>query len=261
VTTVQRSIKPGKASKPTARAACPKNAVSWILLADALALMADFYQDWWLAQGTLCKAFVELEVRNRAARALAGWICEQGQGKEYEHNLQLSDLWRQEYFAPNWRPYSKLQIHWQESSATLETDVCTDARSVTVRFYRIEVAREDLLKLFPEGYDLPQQQHRIEVAQEDLLKLFPEGYDLPQQQPAPRPQRKRGGGRPEQYEWDRVFAQFLRLIEDDGWPKIQSHREFAKRVCDACAEAGMEPTPSVDTVRDKISIWVSARGR
>ena len=237
MTAVQRSLKPGKASKPTAKAASPKNAVSWILLKDALALMADFYQNWWLAQGTLCKAFVELEVRNRAARALAGWICEQGQVKEYEHNLQLSDLWRREYFEPNWRPYSKLQIHWLDSSATLETDVCTDAGPGTVTFYRIEVARED------------------------LLKLLPKGYDLPQQQPAPGPQRKRGGGRPEQYEWDRVFAQFLRLIEDDGWPQIQSHRAFAKKVCDACAEAGMEPTPSVDTVRDKISIWVSARGR
>jgi len=112
-----------------------------------------------------------------------------------------------------------------------------------------------------EARPLPVRFYRIEVAQEDLLKLLPEGYDLPQQQPAPGPQRKRGGGRPEQYDWDRVFAQFLRLIEEDGWPPIQSYREFAKRVCDACAEAGMEPTPSDDTVREKISIWVSARGR
>jgi len=231
---MQQSIKPEKASKPTASAASFKKAISWILLKDALALMADFYQDWWLAQQTLCKAFVELQVRNRAARALAGWICEQGQVKEYEHNLQLSDLWRREYFAPNWTPYSKLQIHWQDSSATLETDVCTDFRPLTVRFYRIEVAQEDLLKLLPEGYDLPQQQ--------------------------PAPQRKRGGGRPEQYQWDDVFAQFLGLIEDDGW-QIQSYREFAEKVCDACAEAGMEPTPSTDTVREKISTWLSARRR
>jgi len=181
VTAVQRSLKPGKASKPTARAASFKKAISWILLKDALALMANFYQDWWLAQQTLCKAFVEVQVRNRAARALAGWICEQGQVKEYEHNLQLSDLWRREYFAPNWTPYSKLQIHWQDNSATLETDVCMDARPVPVRFYRIE------------------------VAQEDLLKLLPKGYDLPQQQPAPGPQRKRGGGRREQFEWDCVL--------------------------------------------------------
>ena len=237
MTAVQRSLKPGKASKPTAKAASPKNAVSWILLKDALALMADFYQNWWLAQGTLCKAFVELEVRNRAARALAGWICEQGQAKEYEHNLQLSDLWRREYFEPNWRPYSKLQIHWLDSSATLETDVCMDARPVPVRFYRIE------------------------VAQEDLLKLLPKGYDLPQQQPAPGPQRKRGGGRREQYEWDRVFAEYVRLIEEDGWPQVQSYRAYAEKVCDACAEAGMAPTPSVDTVREKIAIWESKRRR
>src|SRR5262249_8578793 len=170
-----KQLKPEKASKPTASAASFKKAISWILLKDALALMADFYQDWWLAQQTLCKAFVELQGRNRAARALAGWIREQGQVKEYEHNLQLSDLWRREYFAPNWTPYSKLQIHWQDNSATLETDVCMDARPLPVKFYRIEVARED------------------------LLKLLPEGYDLPQQQPAPGPQRKRGGGRPGPY--------------------------------------------------------------
>jgi hypothetical protein len=235
VTAVQRSLKPGKASKPTARAASPKNAVSWILLADALALIADAYQSSRLAQRKLCKAFVESQVRTRAACAEGGWIREQGQGewKEYDHNLRLSDLWRREYFAPNSAPYSKLQIHWQDSSATLETD----AGPVTVTFYRIEVARED------------------------LLKLLPKGYDLPQQQPAPGPQRKRGGGRREQYEWDRVFAEYVRLIEEDGWPQIQSYRAFAKKVCDACAEAGMEPTPSVDTVREKISIWESARRR
>jgi len=230
---MQQSIKPEKASKPAASAASPKKTVSWILLKDALALMANFYQDWGLAQRTLCQAFVELQVRNRAPRALAGWICEKEQVKEYEHNLQLSDLWRREHFAPNWSPYSKLQIQWQKSSATLETDVCTDFRSLTVRFYRIEVAQKDLLKLLPEGYDLPQQQ--------------------------PAPQRKRGGGRPEQYQWDDVFAQFLGLIEDDGWQ--MSYRKFAEKVCDACAEAGMEPTPSTDTVREKISTWLSARRR
>jgi hypothetical protein len=235
MTAVQRSLKPGKASKPTARAASPKNAVSWILLAEALALIADAYQDLRLAQRKLCKSFIESQVRTRAACADGGWICEQGQGqwKEYEHNLQLSDLWRREYFGPDSTPHSKLQIHWQDSSATLEMD----AGPVTVRFYRIEVARED------------------------LLKLLPNGYDLPQQQPSPAPQRKRGGGRPEQYEWDRVFAQFLRLIDEDGWPEIQSYRKFANKVCDACAEAEMEPTPSVDTVREKISIWLSARRR
>jgi hypothetical protein len=235
VKAVQQSIKPEKASKPTASAASPKKAFSWILLVDALALITNAYQNSGLAQRKLCKAFVESQVRTRAACAEGGWIKEQGQEqwKEYEHNLRLSDLWRREYFAPDSTPYSKLQIHWQDSSAMLETD----ALPVTVTFYRIEVARED------------------------LLKLLPNGYELPQQQPAPAPQRKRGGGRRERYEWDRVFAQFLRLIEEDGWPQIQSYREFAEKVCDACAEAGMEPTPSVDTVREKISIWLSARRR
>jgi len=155
VTAVQRSLKPGKASKPTARAAGPKNAVSWILLADALALITDAYQSSRLAQRKLCKAFAESQVRTRAACAEGGWILEQGQGewKEYDHNLRLSDLLRREYFAPDWMPYSKLQIDWQGSSATLETDTETDAGPVTVTFYRIEVAREDVSKLLPEGYE------------------------------------------------------------------------------------------------------------
>ena len=235
MTAVQQSIKPGKASKPTASAASPKNAVSWILLADALALMTDAYQNSWLAQQKLCRAFVESQVRTRAACAEGGWISEQGQEqwKEYEHNLRLSDLWRRKYFAPDGRRH---------------TESCKSIGKTARRRWRRTLARS--------GYVLS---HRGRVG--GPAETAAEGYDLPQQQPAPAPQRKRGGGRPEQYEWDRVFAQFLRLIEDDGWPQIQSHREFAKRVCDACAEAGMEPTPSVDTVRDKISIWVSVRRR
>jgi hypothetical protein len=81
VTAVQRSIKPGKASKPTASVASPKNAFSWILLVDALALITDAYQNLSLAQRKLCKAFVESQVRTRAACAEGGWICEQGQGQ------------------------------------------------------------------------------------------------------------------------------------------------------------------------------------
>jgi hypothetical protein len=235
VTAVKRSIKRGKASKPTARAASRINAVSWILLKDALALIADAYQNSELAQRKLCKAFVESQVRTRAACAEGGWISEPGQKqwKEYEHNLRLSDLWRPEYVRPDGEPRSgKLQLLWQDSSAAVLT-----------------------------GHPGPVTFFRIEVAKEDLKKLLPKGYNLPQQQPAPAPQRKRGGGRPEQYEWDRVFAQFMRLVEEDGWPEIQSYREFAEKVCDACAKAEMEPTPSVDTVREKISVWNSARRR
>jgi len=155
VTAVQRSLKTGKASKPRARAATPKNAVSWILLEAALALITDAYQNSELAQQKLCKAFVESQVRTRAACADGGWISEPGQGqgqwKEYEHNLQLSDLWRREHFAPGWTPCSgKLRILWQGSRATLQPE---DSSPVTVTFYRIEVAREDVSKLLPEGYE------------------------------------------------------------------------------------------------------------
>ena len=53
-----------------------------------------------------------------------------------------------EYFAPNCTPYAKLQICWQSSSATLEKEA-----PIQVTFYRIELSREDVLKLLPEGYD------------------------------------------------------------------------------------------------------------
>ena len=181
---VQRSIKPGKASKPTARAASPKNAVSWILLADALALITDAYQNSGLAQRKLCKAFVESQVRTRAACAEGGLIKEQGQEqwKEYEHNLRLSDLWRRKYFAPDYRRHTrKLQIHWQDSSATLETD----AGPGKVTFYRIEVAREDLLKLLPPGYEpaLPSALELASSVPRSGLKRGPKGFDPSQLKP------------------------------------------------------------------------------
>jgi hypothetical protein len=184
VTAVQRSLKPGTASKPTAKAASPKNAVSWILLADALALITDAYQDSRLAQRKLCRAFVESQVRTRAACAEAGWIKEQGQEqwKEYEHNLQLSDLWRQKHFAPDYSTrYSKLQIHWQDNSATLETDPAP----ITVKFYRIEVAREDLLKLLPPGYEpaLPSPLNLASSLPRSGLKRGPKGFEPSQLEP------------------------------------------------------------------------------
>jgi hypothetical protein len=180
---VQQSLKPGKASKPTTRAASPKNAVSWILLAEALALITDAYQDSRLAQRKLCKAFVESQVRTRAACAEGGWICEQGQKqwKEYEHNLRVSDLWRREYFAPDSTPHSKLQIHWQDSSATLKTKV----GPVTVTFYRIELAREDVLKLLPPGYE-PAPPSALKLASSvprGGLKRGPKGFDPSQLKP------------------------------------------------------------------------------
>jgi hypothetical protein len=181
VTAVQRSIKPGKASKSTASAASPKNAFSWILLEDALALITDAYQNSGLAQRILCKAFVEFQVRNRAARAEGGWIREHEQWKEHEHNLQLGDLWRREYFAPDWTPYSgRLRILWQGSSATLLTE---DAGPV--KFYRIEVTREDVLKLLPPGYE-PAPPSALKLASSALrsgLKRGPKGFDPSQLKP------------------------------------------------------------------------------
>jgi hypothetical protein len=133
-------------------------------------------------------------------------------------------------------PYSKLQIHWQGSSATLE-DVETDAGPIRVTFFRIEVARED------------------------VLQLLPAGYELPPQQPVSEPKRQRGGGRPDLYHWDLVVAQVLRLLNDEGWPEIRSYRKFAKKVCNACASDGMDQIPSEDRVREKLSLWFSACNR
>jgi hypothetical protein len=182
---VQRSIKPGKASKPTARAASPKNAVSWILLAEALALITDAYQNSRLAQRILCRAFVELQVRNRTARAEGGWIRggHEEEWKEHEHNLQLGDLWRRKYFAPDFTLNSgTLQILWQDSSATLQPE---DASPVTVTFYRIEVAREDVLKLLPPGYEAaPASALKLASSvPRSGLKRGPKGFDPSQLKP------------------------------------------------------------------------------
>jgi hypothetical protein len=198
VTAVKQSAKPQKASKPTASAASPKNVFSWMLLGDAFALITDAYQDWRPAQRILCRALGELRVRVRAARAEGPLIKrdKQAQWEEYDHNLQVGDLWSQKYFGPDWTPYSTLQIHWQESSATLELDVEANPmiraaveppggrrRPVTVTFFRIEVAREDLLNLLPEGYELPF---------ESPLAKPPQVSTLPEAAPARSKGLKRG---------------------------------------------------------------------
>jgi hypothetical protein len=245
---VQRAVKAGRASKSKSvkAAKMPKptaggqSDVTWILLSDALALIADAYQmhtrrDFDFgdspAENMLRDALKDGRLRSRGLRFERTWKKDVPQRPPSFEDLRT--VWKKGAW-----------INWQMSSADMISpyQVYPDG---TDTFYR------------PNGTTY----RRIEIAREDLLKLLPDSYELPQQQPAPRAQRSRGGGRPEQYEWDVVFAQFLRLIEEDGWPQIQSYREFANKVCDACAEAGMEPTPSVDTVREKISIWCSARRR
>ena len=174
VKAVQQSIKRGKASKPRVSAS-RKNAVSWILLKDALALIADAYQNSKLAQRILCKAFIELQVRTRAARAECGWIRREHEPwKEYEHNLQLGDLWRREYFGPDGSPYAGRRIIWQDSSATVLT-----GHPGPVTFFRIEVAQEDLKKLLPPGYK-PASPSALKLASSfprSGLKRGPKGFD------------------------------------------------------------------------------------
>src|SRR5262249_34547734 len=95
VTALQRAIKPAKARKRASTAG--ESAVTWILLKDALTFIANAYQDWEHATQILFKAFLDRQVRNRAAR-LQRLCIPKGQGKEDEPNLRLDDQWRPELF-------------------------------------------------------------------------------------------------------------------------------------------------------------------
>jgi hypothetical protein len=119
-------------------------------------------------------------VRSRAACAECGWIQEQGQKqwKEYEHNLQLGDLWGPEHFAPDFTPKpGTLRILWQENSATLLT-----GHPCPVTFYRIEVAREDVRKLLPPGYE-PAPPSLASSVPRSGLKRGRKGFDPSQLKP------------------------------------------------------------------------------
>ena len=61
----------------------------------------------------------------------------------------------------------------------------TDAGPVTVTFYRIEVAREDLLKLLPPGYEptLPSALELASSVPRSGLKRGPKGFDPSQLKP------------------------------------------------------------------------------
>ena len=95
----------------------------------------------------------------------------------------------------------------------------------------------------------------ITVARDRVLAVRPAPAHIT------KPKRQRSGGLSPRFDWDAVVAQTLALLEEQGWPDIKSRREFAKEICDECAKAGMEPTPGDNTVRDKLSIWLSARKR
>jgi len=125
---------------------------------------------------------------------------EQGQSKEYEHNVRIGDLWRREYFAVDYTPYhGKMQIDWQSSSATLRTE---DGNEVT--FYRIEVALEDLLTLLPEG--LPSESPPATALQPPVPKVAP----------ARSKGLKRGPQGYSEQELKRFEVKFYELLYDDG---------------------------------------------
>src|SRR5262249_23287287 len=127
-----------------------------------------------------------------------GWIqCEHEEWKEYKHNLQLSDLWRREYFAPDFAPNSgTLRILWQDSLATL-----LKGPPCPVTFYRIEVAREDVSKLLPEGYE----------------PRIPPALPATSSTAEPRP-----GGAPREYSREHILIEAATYIVVNDLPETQT---------------------------------------
>lgn len=91
----------------------------------------------------------------------------------------------------------------------------------------------------------------ITAARDQVLALRPGPNDA-------EPKR-RGGGRKAQFNWDEVWACICCLLHDEGWPEKGDLRKFAKKVCDACAGVGMEPTPDPDTVRKKLTTLLEVK--
>ncbi len=102
----------------------------------------------------------------------------------------------------------------------------------------------------------------ISVSTDKLLAEFPEpapvefpaekrgGYIVSKlENPAPAPAPKKGGGRPEKYDWGRFYAAIAEIVHVEGIPLSQS--EMENRMKDWCmAEFG--DTPSDSTIRDRV---------
>lgn len=74
----------------------------------------------------------------------------------------------------------------------------------------------------------------IHVAREDVLKMLPPGYEpspaVTNHPPTTSAQkRRRGGGRADTYDWDKVFAQVLRLLYDEVCPKFAATASLRKK--------------------------------
>jgi hypothetical protein len=92
----------------------------------------------------------------------------------------------------------------------------------------------------------------ITLSRDQVLALRPAPTDA-------EPKRRRGGGRKAQFDWDQIHAHICHLIYEDGWPEHGDLREFAKKICDVCTEAGMQLIPDPETVRKKLTIFLDVR--
>ena len=126
-----------------------ESGVTWVSLKNTLALAERVYLDAVPAKQTLYQGFRDRRVRMRAASL-------QGRWREDAPTPRLSWLWRRENFWDGASAFlephpSRLRVDWEKSSATLRGEGPGEA----VTFYRLEAAREDVLRLLPEGYKLP----------------------------------------------------------------------------------------------------------
>jgi hypothetical protein len=68
--------------------------------------------------------------------------------------------------------------------------------------------------------------------------------------------RSRGGGRLPSYEWHEIYAEYQRIIYEDGFPDDASISDVARRLWTFCDDQ-LGKAPDVDYLRAKIRIWRS----
>jgi hypothetical protein len=203
---VQRAVKAGRASNSktikAAKMQKSQSAVTWILLRDALALVAEAYQmqkpdfelvERWLPVNMLRNALEEGRVRSRGVWFKGNWKKDARQPPSFE---DLRTVWEK-----------GARINWQMSSADLVSAHVGSDRA----FFRY--------------YDIDGTYHRIEVAREDVSKLLPEGYEprIPPALPAtsstaePHP-----GGAPREYSREQILIEAAAYIVVNNLPETQT---------------------------------------
>lgn len=208
---VQRAVKAGRASNSrTIKAAkmqklnaAGQSAVTWMLLRDALALVADAYQmkrgefdfvGHWPPENMLRNALEDGGVRSRGVWFEGNWKKDAPQRPPSFEDLRT--VWGK-----------GARINWQMSSAdVVSAHVWSDGAIVPY-------------------YDIDGTYHRIEVAREDVSKLLPEGYEprIPPALPAtsstaePHP-----GGAPREYSREQILIDAAAYIVVNNLPETQT---------------------------------------